>query len=699
MAEYSIKDVTDITKRRRKTIVISGVASALLLFGIILFAKPEPIYEAEAALKVEKVTTVGELLTGVTKMGDPVITAAAMIKSFPVLENVAKKTGIIPAGVATAGVLASPQYMGIIKEMEGRIVAARDKAGGNIVIVKVQHPDPAIAKKLAYMVAESYREVAFYERNRNAIEETKLVKEKLAEAEANLTKSRNKLNEYRKNLELTTVTDENRVILERYIDRKRKVDELRFKVASIDEDIRTLKSGLTLKDATRWIYTPGGIQAGILYQLNNALRELKIKEGTLLTYYTSSHPEVIAVREQKSNVTTQIITYLEAESKQAQYDMKVVADDMQTTHGRLKDIPDDAKEYSILEDEVTANAALYNKILLKQQEVSVRKSEMAEEVTIVRYPVDPKTPITQVAFVGNMVVSLLLSVILGFVGGFVHEAIDTVPRKIDVLAEIFGLPVLTTISDWNRPEMVDLAKDRYPDVSEREAVRYLSLSSHFMADTAVAEEFRAVAPALLSMAKDNDIKVLGVMSAVAGEGATTFAANLAISLSQAGRTVALVDADLKDPSIHKLFGIENKPGLADILIGNYEWETAIRRITDLMLGEIRSRDLFFPAGLDNLYILTSGEKVDNPSNLINSARMEATIGLLKNFFDFVIVDSAPALQSSETSILARKIDAAILLTEHEKLPRGTLIKFRSLLEQLKVKAAGLIVNKGKFTKL
>jgi Mrp family chromosome partitioning ATPase len=134
-------------------------------------------------------------------------------------------------------------------------------------------------------------------------------------------------------------------------------------------------------------------------------------------------------------------------------------------------------------------------------------------------------------------------------------------------------------------------------------------------------------------------------------------------------------------------------------MGNYEWETAIRRITDLMLGEIQSRHLFFPAGLDNLYILTSGEKVENPANLVNSARMEATIARLRDFFDFVIMDTAPALQSSETSILATKIDAAILLTEHEKLPRGTLVKFRGHLEQLKVKVAGLVVNKGKITEL
>ncbi|MCR4321926.1 MAG: hypothetical protein NUV74_16525, partial [Candidatus Brocadiaceae bacterium] len=68
-------------------------------------------------------------------------------------------------------------------------------------------------------------------------------------------------------------------------------------------------------------------------------------------------------------------------------------------------------------------------------------------------------------------------------------------------------------------------------------------------------------------------------------------------------------------------------------------------------------------------------------------------------FAFVIMDTPPALQSSEASILVKKMDAAILLTEHEKLPRGTLVKLRKHLENLRVKLAGLVVNKCKITEI
>jgi uncharacterized protein involved in exopolysaccharide biosynthesis len=308
MAEYTIKDVKEIALRRRKTIAITSIISTLLSFVIIYLAKPEPIYEAEAALKVEKVTTVAELLMGVTKLGDPVTTAITMIRSFPVLEAVAKKAGIIPSNIQTEEVLASPQYMAVIKDLEGKITSEKDPKGGNIIIVKAQHAEPAMAKKLTVLIAESYREAAFYENNKNLIEETKVVNDKLAEAAANLNKARDNLNASSKKLEFTTVGDEKKLILDRYVDRRKSLDDLRFRVARINDDIKTLKSGETIDAADLRIYTPGGVLSNIINTLNGKMSDLQVQEDSLLTYYTTLHPEVLAIREQKTSIVKQMIT-------------------------------------------------------------------------------------------------------------------------------------------------------------------------------------------------------------------------------------------------------------------------------------------------------------------------------------------------------------------------------------------------------
>ncbi|OGR00016.1 MAG: hypothetical protein A2505_05660 [Deltaproteobacteria bacterium RIFOXYD12_FULL_55_16] len=696
MAEYTIADVREIFHRRKRTIKISGLISGLLMLFLVFYAKPEPIFEAEVSLKIEKVTTVGDILIGTVRPGDHIATAAVMISSFPVLRVVAQKAGFIPAELQPDAILRSPEYMARIKELEKGITATADRAGSNILIVKMQHTKPAMAKKLAELVASSYREAAYYERNQSVINEIKIVEDQSAKARERLTTAREQLNEFRKSLELTSVNDEQQVILARYVERKNIVDNLGFKIARINDDLATMRQKIDPDEDTRWVFTPGGIiTGGVQGKLNDVLKDLRVKEKSLLHHYTANHPEVVAIREEKNAIIKQFVVDLEAEKKRYADEIKAVEIDLVETYAKLKGIPDAAKTYDLLLREVEANEALFNKILMKQQEVEVRKAELVEDVTLARYPVLPTVPITRIAFIGNLVVSLILAVIIGFIAGFIHEALDTVPRKLDVLAETFGIPIMTTVTAWHRSEGLSLIRDRYPGLAAEEVLRYLSLPVHFLADSALAEEYRVVVPNLLLTARENDIRTLAVMSATKGEGVTTFSANLAVALAQAGRSVALVDANFQAPMLHRLFGVDRQPGLSEVVMGTEDWEISIRRITDLMLGEIHAQHLLAPSGLDNLYILTGGNRVENPANFINSQRMKDLFASLRDFFDFVIIDTSAILETSETSILAEKVDAALLLTEYEKLDRGTLVKFRNHLESLRVKVVGVVVNKGK----
>jgi Mrp family chromosome partitioning ATPase/uncharacterized protein involved in exopolysaccharide biosynthesis len=696
MAEYSIADVREITHRRKWTIIVSGLLAALLMLFLVFYAKPVPEYEAEVSLKIEKVTTVGDILIGSVRPGDHIATAMVMISSFPVLRVVAQKAGLIPAELKPDDILRSPDHMERIQELEKGITATADQKGSNILIIKMRHREPAVAKKLAELVAESYREAAYYDRNQSVINEIKIVEDQTTNARERLTAAREKLNEFRKSLELTTVADEQQVIMARYVERKNIVADLGFKVSRINDDLATLRQKIDPEDDLRWIYTPGGTEiGGVQSRLNDTLKDLRVKEKSLLHHYTAEHPEVVAIREQKNAIIKQLTVDLEAEKNRYSNEIKAVENDLVETYAKLKGIPTAAKTYDLLVKEVEANESLYNKILMKEQEVEVRKSELVEDVTIARYPVLPQVPITRIAFIGNLVVSLILAVIIGFISGFIHEAIDTVPRKLDVLAETLGIPIMTKVNTWNRPTGLELIRDRYPGLSADEALRYLSLPAHFLADSAQAEEYRAVVPNLLLAARENDIRSMAVMSATKGEGVTTFAANLAIVLAQAGRSVALVDADFQAPMLHQMFGVDLRPGLSQVVTGSEDWEISIRLITDLMLGEIKAKHLLAPSGLDNLYIFTGGSSVESPANFINSQRMNDLLASLRDFFDFVIIDTSAILETSETSILTVKVDAALLLTEYEKLNRGTLVRFRSHLEGLRVKVAGLVVNKGK----
>jgi Mrp family chromosome partitioning ATPase len=369
--------------------------------------------------------------------------------------------------------------------------------------------------------------------------------------------------------------------------------------------------------------------------------------------------------------------------------------DLILTKERLKGLPDQVMEFSILERDVKNAEELHAKLAVKFQEVSIRESELVGDVKLVRYAVEGGQ-VNRVTTTMNFILSSFLAIIFGFVGGFLHEAIDTIPHKPEEISDIFGIPLLTNITIWKEvPDNLKKIKSRYPGISEENRRRYLSLATHFLPDSLTAEQYRAVTPNIMdySDSREEKLKVLSVLSSLNEEGTSVFAANLAISINQTGHTVVLVDTDFRNPTIHELFGINNEPGLRDILLGNYKWDVGIRKITDLMLGEMDPEHIMATPGLDNLFIITSGGVVENPSQYLNSTRMEETLKNLSETFDFIIMDTPPAMIYSESFITAGRSDAAILLTEFERLPRKTLQSFRTQLINLKIPLLGLVVNK------
>jgi capsular exopolysaccharide synthesis family protein len=695
-AEITLKDLKGIVVRRRNTIIITSMISLIIFYTIIYFSKPEPVYESVAAIKIEEKPSIMELLAlGQRGYRRDINTAASMIRSFEVLFAIAKKFGLIPSNVKKKDALNIPKYMAVIKDLESRITTEQEKGGGNILLIKVRWSDPVTSKNIANAIAEKYIEIDFYEKNKSIITSKQTIEKKLKQALVDLMKKREKLRNYRMRLELADITSNQKVLITNFVDKRKRIEELNKNNITIDDKISILRDNLKKGKLTGWIHTGVGAVANVLFQLNSQLNALRLKESNLLIHFNPEHPEIKAIREQMKAVLDQMIRELESQKLQNLKEIELLRKDLILTKERLKGIPDQIMEFSTLERDVKNAEELYSKLAGKYQEASIRESELVGDVTMVRYAVKGRQ-INTVTITMNIILSSFLAILFGFVGGFVHEAIDTVPHKPEEISDIFGIPLLTNITIWKDvPDNLKKIKSRYPGISEENRRRYLSLATHFLPDSLTAEQYRAVIPNILdhSDSLEEKLKVLTILSPLNEEGTSVFAANLAISISQTGRTVVLVDTDFRNPAIHELFGINNEPGLRDILLGNYEWDTGIRKITDLMLGEMEPEHLMATPGLDNLFIITSGCVVENPSQYLNSSRMDETLSNLSDIFDYIILDTPPAMMYSESFITTGRADAAILLTEFERLPRKTLQSFRAQLINLKIPLLGLVVNK------
>ena len=189
-----------------------------------------------------------------------------------------------------------------------------------------------------------------------------------------------------------------------------------------------------------------------------------------------------------------------------------------------------------------------------------------------------------------------------------------------------------------------------------------------------AESYRTLRTNLQYSSFDKDYKVIVVTSSEPGEGKSTTAGNLAISLSQGEKKVILIDCDLRKPSLHKRFKISNIMGLSDVLIGK---ETLVEATNVYK---------------KNLIVLTSGKIPPNPSEMLGSKAMTNLLEDLKDKFDYIILDTPPVQAVTDSQILATKADGVILVIKAEKTKKESIQNSINLLKKVNAHLIGTVLN-------
>ena len=178
-----------------------------------------------------------------------------------------------------------------------------------------------------------------------------------------------------------------------------------------------------------------------------------------------------------------------------------------------------------------------------------------------------------------------------------------------------------------------------------------------------AESYRTLRTNIQYSSFDKEYKVIMVTSSEPGEGKSTTAGNL-----------ALVDCDLRKPSLHKKFKVSNIIGLSDVIIGKEELVTAIHRYNK------------------NLVILTSGKIPPNPSEMLSSKTMTGLLEELKNNFDYIILDTPPVQAVTDSQILSTKADGTIIVVKAERTKKDSVENAINLLKKVNANIIGTVLN-------
>lgn len=323
--------------------------------------------------------------------------------------------------------------------------------------------------------------------------------------------------------------------------------------------------------------------------------------------------------------------------------------------------PEDKVEYSTLSAKLTSLERTLE--TLRQNIFNIRLTEDQESnlLAVIQTAFLPEVPISP-----NVPRDTLLAAILGAMVGlgagfFIEYLDDTIKPNHDV-KHIFGMSILAFIGR----------------VEQKGKKRLLVTSSEH--PRAVTEAYRMLRTNIRFAMVDNPSRAIVVASPRPGEGKSTTAANLAIVMAQAGHKTILVDADLRRPVQHKIFGVGEKTselkGLTTALINP---EQPIERYLE-------------PTSTENLLVLSSGPIPPNPSELLGSLRLQDLIGHLQKMADYVIIDTPPVLTVTDSSLLASFVGGVLLVVRANSTQLNSIEGSLGQLKSANAKVLGCVLN-------
>lgn len=690
--ELNLLDYWLIIKKRKFLILLTTALVVAFTFLMTQALKSEPLYQASARVKFDRTTTVTDMIleSFTYSWGNDWSTQSEVVRSLPVIEQAAKTLGLIPPD-APEEVRRSKEYLRTIYALQARITA---KPEGDTAIIRITATaaDPDEAEKIANAVAEAYRFENIRDRNRTVTQSLAFVEKTLRERENRLSEAEEALRAFKEREGQVFLTDEAKAALASFTALEEEYNKVLRVQDQTRKQMRTVRKQQASGGANaERIFTEHSSE--VLSLLNTRLLKLIQERTGLLIDYTPEHPKVRLRERQIENVRLEMLRELTSKLKSLNTHQAILQDQIEMYRERYLAFPQAAIHLSRLDREVKVNTELYAKLKLKQQELLIKTAERVEEVTLIAPAVASQVAVNTPDQRLNLIIGTVMGLFLGVVLAFTRESFDTSIGTIEGIEEFLKVPVLGVIPQFDPKQLEDMAAKALPPNTTKPAVEMFSrLPTLVDPGSMLSENLRSLRTNLQFASIDKQVKSILFSSVGLGEGKSTTIINLAITLSQEGQRVLLVDGDLRKPTIHRRLGLKREPGLAEALIGATPWRTSVRTVTDLMLG-LMGVDLVMNApGLDNLHVLTSGRASRNPAEFLRLDRISALITDMQDEYDLVLFDTPPILPVTDAVTISSKVDGTILVYQVGRIGRKALRRAKFLLDHAKANVLGVVLT-------
>ncbi|HYD28112.1 GumC family protein [Brevundimonas sp.] len=650
--------------------LIIGCFLGALVIGATVTLLMTPIYTAEATLQIDResarivetedVTPRENLMQGEEFFQ----TQYGLLRSRSLAERVIESLGLASSNQALEAIgVEAPEGGGTAAEQAARRKAAALKAlqadlsvspvrGSRLVAIGYNNPNPVVAARIANGFAENFIQSNLDRRFESSKYAREFLEERIVQTKERLEAAERQLVAYAANQQIINVgeprdgesssgtqslTSNNLVALNSAL------ADARAERVAAQERWRSASS-------SELMTLPEVLQNPTIQRLTEQRAILDAEYQQKLSLYQPDYPEMVRLKARIEEADSQIRTIagnirgsIRSQYQVAANQERSLQAQVNALKGDVLDLRDRSIQYNILQRELDTTRTLYEALLQRYKEVGVTGGVTANNISIVDPATPPREP-SKPNMLLNMALAALLGLGLGVITALVLEALDESVATPEDVEKKLGIPVLGVVPLLEKGQTTGEA---LADIRSGFSEAYYSLRT-----------------ALQFSTPDGAPSSLLVSSARPAEGKSTTAYAVALSLARVGKRVLLVDGDLRNPSMHRVLGVENDRGMSNLLSGSADLASVVQRTRQ-----------------ESLYFIPCGPLPPNPAELWGGERLRQFLAESRNRFDHVVIDGPPVLGFADSPLLAGAVSGVLFVLESRGTRRG---QARGALKRLQV---------------
>jgi capsular exopolysaccharide synthesis family protein len=504
----------------------------------------------------------------------------------------------------------------------------------SVIELKYKDVKPNLAVDVLNQLLMAYNNTSINEKNSLAKNTLSLLEARLNVVAADLDSIEKKIQQYKASSGAVDISTQGQLFLQNVSTNDQKLSDINLQLSVINQ---LEKQVLNNEENISILPSSLGLVDGMLSQSLSNLNTAELEREKLKKTVAENNPLLVSVNDQIKKTKSNIIENIQSQRKTLEANRNNLNATNTSYNNMLYTIPQKERQLLEISRDQSIKNGIYSFLLQKREESELSYVSTLSDSRIVNYAQSSNIPVSPNKL---LVMGIAFGAVLG------------IPVLLIGARETFSPFVLY------RQEIETLTD--IPIIGE---VAFNKSKNNFVVEvgkrSAFAEEFRKIRFSLLAKGIDAKHKRILLTSSISGEGKSFIAANLAISFSLSGKKVVLLDIDLHNSSLGKIFGKQDLPGVSDFLTNDKNIE-----------------DLITPVrGYQNLFFVAAGSNKENASELLENGRLHELMKQLDDNYDLLIIDTAPIVLVTDAHILSSFSDATLYVVRHSTTPKVLLKRF------------------------